>query len=276
MTNKGIPLYIYISEHGFGHRARATAISDAWPGKDIWRLPKSDDSLGIVLIDCIYKQDEEALLSRNEIVGQAQELGHLVVEISDYGITSPADIVIHYAHPENRVIGKRRIALQGPNYFPLSSRFERITAGTGFAISIIPGSAGHFGAIEDSLDSVGMHPQVLKGLEPEVYADRLGMSDIIIAPPSVSAWEGVALGKMVFLIQTADNQKRSYDTLIKLGVALPYSDGHFIDHIKDIELRKVMAERCKRVVDGKGTDRIVEAIRQLYDDKARTKVDFVP
>lgn len=276
LPKHGIPLYIHASEHGNGHKARCGAVADIWPGKEIWRLPRDDDALGVVLVDCIHKQDADILLSRNEIIGQAQETGHLVVEINDYGISSPADVVIHYSYPENRVIGKRRIALQGPDYFPMSSRFDRVTDGQGNSVVLVPGSGGMWGAIEENLWATGVTPHVLRGLELEVYADKLGMADIVISAASVSAWEAVVLGKLVFIIQTADNQKSSYDTLIKLGVAIPYSDGHFIDHIKDMSLRKEMRKQCKKIVDGKGAGRIVEMVRGLYEDKGRMKVDFVP
>lgn len=101
----------------------------------------------------------------------------------------------------------------------------------------------------------------------------LGQADVAISAAGTSAWELCTLGIPSILLAVVDNQDESLERLVVGGFALGLSRAEATKEkltemlqllLLDEGLRKELTQRCFNSFDGKGKERVVEAMeRQL-------------
>jgi UDP-2,4-diacetamido-2,4,6-trideoxy-beta-L-altropyranose hydrolase len=102
--------------------------------------------------------------------------------------------------------------------------------------------------------------------------------DAAITAPGITFWELAAAGVPMAVIQTADNQEGvvGYAAKNHLGLVLGWhnqlSNDDIISGLKMLESKKMRvqySENCQKLVDGKGAERIAEALSQEYSKRAK-------
>ncbi|MCH2158972.1 MAG: UDP-2,4-diacetamido-2,4,6-trideoxy-beta-L-altropyranose hydrolase [Oleiphilaceae bacterium] len=107
--------------------------------------------------------------------------------------------------------------------------------------------------------------------EPDIVSVLL-RHDLCVGAAGSSAWERCAMQLPTLMIETAQNQKYVASNLHKLGAAINLGDIYNIteskfnnalnDLISNPEKRKAIAHQGKKVCDGKGGLRVINAIEQ--------------
>ncbi|MGW9588115.1 GNAT family N-acetyltransferase [Microbacterium sp. NPDC055455] len=141
----------------------------------------------------------------------------------------------------------------------------------------VPGVArvGLVGGVEP-LDGVTRLPR-----QPDLARLVAGW-DIVITAAGTTVWDLAAVGAPMALIGVAENQRDHYDALIRAGAAvgvgfLPESDGLAMQGVAalaaDEDDRREQAARARRLVDGRGAERVVLAwTGALSDHRAASLV----
>jgi spore coat polysaccharide biosynthesis predicted glycosyltransferase SpsG len=102
----------------------------------------------------------------------------------------------------------------------------------------------------------------------------LGTADVVVSAAGTSAWDVCALGIPAVLVAVVDNQRDSLDRALRHGLALGIDaseDGRAIEDglahmlssmLSDEDIRRGLSEECLRTFDGKGKERVVEALER--------------
>ncbi|GAA5095581.1 hypothetical protein GCM10025760_28090 [Microbacterium yannicii] len=109
--------------------------------------------------------------------------------------------------------------------------------------------------------------------------------DLVITAAGTTVWEMAALGVPMALIGVAENQRDHYDTLLAAGAAvglgfLPSKDelavADLAEVIADADARLGMAERARRIVDGRGAARVVDVWDAVAADRVSASLELRP
>ena len=224
---------------GLGHVRRSSAIGEAWEkaGGNVYIkfvLGKWLEEGTIILIDGYHFPVSLYDLYRRQ--------GNIVVAMDDRGVQPPCDILVNYnlGADKLRYDHSRSTILAGPDYFPVS---------------------GVLG-VRDLVSSNGEPfdcESVNRQLSHFDFAKRMAQARYIICSASVTAYEALYLGKSIFVKCTAENQRVSYNGIIRSGLAQPF--------VNDSVCRALSPgpnPRGRQVIDGLGGRRIVEAILKGY------------
>lgn len=106
--------------------------------------------------------------------------------------------------------------------------------------------------------------KLMENLSAEELHKIMLQCSVAILPASTIALEFIATTGLLFVVQTADNQRCMFEYLTREGVALPFSD--FTDTITNANLAKIyqsMVGKQKDVFDGKAADRIQKVFNKL-------------
>jgi UDP-2,4-diacetamido-2,4,6-trideoxy-beta-L-altropyranose hydrolase len=110
--------------------------------------------------------------------------------------------------------------------------------------------------------------------DPDDLVDRLAEADFAVSTASSATYELLALGTPIVSIPVVDNQE-------PIAAALEYRDAAAIlprgseqtafhdsitTYMEDAELRRTRRERGREMVDGRGTERIAEALTDIAAD----------
>lgn len=110
-------------------------------------------------------------------------------------------------------------------------------------------------------------------------ADLIYDADIAITSGGVTVYELSAVGTPGIVLCQNEHEDTNvferYGTVIKLGVGDAVSENEIVNAIRqlmeDVNLRQNMSKRGKKLVDGKGTKRIVDTIISLINKKQTYK-----
>lgn len=113
-------------------------------------------------------------------------------------------------------------------------------------------------------------PRIVRGATAAQMKRLMERSDAAIVPPSSICWELARVGVPAAILGTADNQSRVERSLRTAGAAFPLG---WHRRVKDGPLRRRLAtflgdaagraraaRRLRRLVDGKGVERVIEAM----------------
>ena len=223
---------------GLGHVRRSSAIGEAWKeaGGNVsikWGWGRWIEDGVIILIDGYHFPVDLYDLCRRP--------GNIVVAMDDRGEQPPCDILINYNSGADELPydHSRSIILSGLDYFPVS----------GVLRDVVPSSNG------EPFDCESVN-RVLSHFD---FIQRMAQARYIICAASVESYEALYLGKSIFVKCTAENQRVSYNGLIRSGLAQPF--------VSDSVCRALSPgpnPRGRQVIDGLGGRRIVEAILKGY------------
>jgi len=102
---------------------------------------------------------------------------------------------------------------------------------------------------------------------PAGLAELMLQADLIVTAAGSTAWQACAAGCPSIVVQTVDNQAQIVATLLKSDAALLVGaeklNSGLADAVKalrSVEAREAMVQKARRLVDGKGARRVVDAM----------------
>ncbi len=141
------------------------------------------------------------------------------------------------------------------------------TEGIGTTI-VVGGSSPHFSALEEEAARSGQKITVLRDA-----ADMPGLmaaADVAVSAAGSTCWELCLLGLPALLIDVAANQTALARELDRQGCAIHVGNHQFTSEtlasklrqlVNSFELRMSLSQRARRLVDGAGASRVVDALR---------------
>lgn len=106
--------------------------------------------------------------------------------------------------------------------------------------------------------------------DPKSMATWMAWADVAVSAAGSTAWELAYMGVPSILIIIADNQKAIGQTLQKRGAVLCAGEAHSLNVpklssmlerlVSSYPMRKKMSRILRRIVDGRGAERVLEAI----------------
>ena len=144
------------------------------------------------------------------------------------------------------------------------SGFENIS------FDIVIGSSNiNYHKIKDKLDKIGLDNFILYHSVKNM-AKLLKMADLCIGSTGTSTYERFYIGIPTIVITVANNQVNIGKTLNNIGLVDyighhdSFNDNEMIDkinyYLSNSSIVKIISEKIKKVVDGKGCGRIIDAI----------------
>ena len=141
-----------------------------------------------------------------------------------------------------------------------------------FELTIVTPEAWHRGVRA----ALGSRAATVLAPTPELPA-LLGDADVIVSAAGTSAWDVCTLGIPALFIGVVDNQSASLAEVVERGLALGIDlgegepvelvAGHLGRLLSDASLRRDLSARCLRLFDGRGAQRVVEAMEAHRADR---------
>lgn len=163
----------------------------------------------------------------------------------------------------------------GTDAFGVSPRVVRLVVRTGIAVDLTAIAA----TPELAEEIAGIEPapgQTVHVIGPtDVLAELVADADVVLSAAGTSAWELFCLGAAVGFVCVADNQREAYvrmgEDRLAVGIAtLAELDGdaeaavaRMRDLLGDVRLRERLRAACWVTVDGRGPERVADALLAL-------------
>jgi UDP-2,4-diacetamido-2,4,6-trideoxy-beta-L-altropyranose hydrolase len=136
---------------------------------------------------------------------------------------------------------------------------------------IVGASSAHVVPLERLVKSLPTGSTMTVNPSVDAMIDLVGNADLAIGAGGVSAWERCCLGLPSLLLVLADNQKDNVQALVNAGAACGVTaDGNDLDCAgvavaletiqQDADRLAEMSSAAARVCDGRGAERVVEAL----------------
>lgn len=145
-------------------------------------------------------------------------------------------------------------------------------AGGSFSVRVLVGPLNRW-ADELARSARAAGPHVELRVAPADVPALMGWADLAVSAAGSTTWELLHLGVPLILVTLAENQREIAASLAAAGVAevLGWHAGITTASIAsavtslagDLERRRAMGERGREMVDGRGADRVAEAIGSL-------------
>jgi UDP-2,4-diacetamido-2,4,6-trideoxy-beta-L-altropyranose hydrolase len=144
------------------------------------------------------------------------------------------------------------------------------------ATVVVGGSNPHFDEVKKIAADSGLTIEVRRDVAN--LAQLLAEADVAISAAGSTCWELCMLGLPSLLIDVADNQTSLAEELNRLGCAIHMGNQTISSEriakelqrlCSDGERRQILAERSRKLVDGKGASRVVSILRGTDDLKLR-------
>jgi spore coat polysaccharide biosynthesis predicted glycosyltransferase SpsG/ribosomal protein S18 acetylase RimI-like enzyme len=177
------------------------------------------------------------------------------------------------------------LVLRGPKYAPLraeirAARGRRAAGGTPPKVVVVMGGGAAPAAVAAAVEAIketGVPAAVtaislteVPGVEvmaptPDLPA-LLASADVVVSAAGVTLLELCCIGVPTALVRIADNQKAGYEAAVAQGLAagLGTDPREHVETLRALlleeEQRKALAEKAMATVDGRGAERILDAI----------------
>ena len=121
--------------------------------------------------------------------------------------------------------------------------------------------------------------EILCNPEPQTLADKMASSSVAISAAGMTLYELAYLQIPTIAVCVADNQKRGLLEFVKIGFVeefLSCDDADLLEKIKcrlsfmiaNYDKVKEQAQVGRQIVDGRGSERIVRRIMEVYNEKS--------
>ncbi len=130
---------------------------------------------------------------------------------------------------------------------------------------VVGGDASHASAVEAQASAFRGRVQVLRDVRN--MAELMAWADLAIAAAGTTCWEMCCLGLPAIVVEAADNQRPLARKLDAMGVAVNAGPAQLVDcaglaervreMVEDQERRSQMSHGARRLVDGRGTGRVL-------------------
>ncbi len=268
---------------GLGHRRRMEALADSLSaGGASPALVSLDDGPvdgDVVVVDSyrIRADDRHAVRAR------------AVVAVDDIGRDLDVDLVIDPSPGPLESFGNARV-LHGLEYAlldpSLADRSPRAVTDAVDVVLVATGGTDTDGVgaaiargIRDALDTARVRlvvgpwssREVPDGVEPVQsdcgLADALAAADLVVTASGVTMLESLVLGRPTVAVVTADNQRRYHDGVVGAGgvvaVTVTAAAAAAVALCADVTRRRALSGTGRTLVDGRGAERVAEAVVAL-------------
>jgi len=286
-----------ITNNGFKHEV----IKDAVNPEYLIGLLRGEEI--IVLDGYEFKTDYQLAL---------KEAGHRVIAIDDLNEwENVADVVINHAYSGKRAdyklseniifcaglkyaiikqevlnsrglvpketIGNVLVSIGGTDPFNYSQQIiEALLNGTSKNIFVLTYPLNpKFKLLTELADKNQGQVKLIHSLNTIELIQLIQESDLAILQPSNIALEAAAIGTGMCLIQTAENQKYIYDTLMKNQCAVKLEESNIAAQINSITLSDINAQmqHQQALLDGRSPNRIIDVVNQLCLKNRKVMID---
>jgi UDP-2,4-diacetamido-2,4,6-trideoxy-beta-L-altropyranose hydrolase len=139
------------------------------------------------------------------------------------------------------------------------------------ATVVVGGGSPHYESLQALAKTLGGN--VILERNPASMAPVMRRADVAVSAAGGTCWELAFLGIPMILITISRDQEANAAALAREGAALSLgwhanlSEPQISDSVKnlidDMELRRAMSERGRKLVDGKGPDRVVQFLQSV-------------
>jgi spore coat polysaccharide biosynthesis predicted glycosyltransferase SpsG/GNAT superfamily N-acetyltransferase len=277
-------------ETGVGHLSRCVAVATAarargWDATLCGTFTAGQWLLGDLPVVASLEPADAVLIDHYGL-GEVS-IPSLVVSIEDgqFG-RRRADIVVDSnLYTTDRPADGSRLVLRGPKYAPLRAeiRAARASRGGGSTpprVVVVMGGGAAPTAVAAAVEAVratgapatvtAISATPVPGVEvippTPSLAELLASADLVVSAAGVTLLELCCIGVPAALVRIADNQKAGYEAAVTQGLAAGLGTDPR-DHLPELralllhpEQRKAMADKAMAVVDGRGADRVLDAM----------------
>lgn len=163
----------------------------------------------------------------------------------------------------------------GTDAFGVSPQVARLVAQTGVAVELTVIAATP--ELAESVSGIAPAPgQVIDVIGPtDALAELVAAADVVLSAAGTSAWELFCLGAAVGFVCVADNQQDAYARVDEDGLAVGIATLAGLDAdperavarlgalLGDVRLRERLRAACWATVDGRGPERVADALLAL-------------
>jgi spore coat polysaccharide biosynthesis predicted glycosyltransferase SpsG len=140
-------------------------------------------------------------------------------------------------------------------------------------------------AWQDSVrEAVGSRSNTSVVAPTPMLSDLLGRTDLVVSAAGTTAWDICTIGMPAVFIAIVANQRPGLNAIAAAGVAstIDASDdpgaiaavsGLVDDLLADAALRAAYAARCSELFDGRGAERVADAMEELARERLPAAVD---
>lgn len=260
-------------------RALATALMDRGTRTTLRAIGERVDG-SVVVVDSYLRRADDPEFCRADVVAAVDDLGlDLEVDLAIEPVSAlPAGSA---AKARTRLVGLA-YALVDPalRERPTASidavRTVLVTTGGSDAAGIGSSMAG---ALAAALPAVRIEavagPWGADEAQPGVHivdgsagiAGNLAAADLVVTAGGVTLLEALALGRPVIVIQTADNQRHYVNAVVRADAAIKADPAGIADAVStlaaDVARRRALSAAGRALIDGRGPDRVAEALLAL-------------
>jgi spore coat polysaccharide biosynthesis predicted glycosyltransferase SpsG len=257
----------------------------------------------------LQKSNPDAIIcdmldTEEQYISCLRRTGAVVINVDDNGPGRRlADVLVYVLVKEPKDIksaGSTQLSFIGPSYIALKEDFEIVAKKRKEIREKCETILVTFGGIEkmdqDFRTTIVIGPaftrinefeKVLKSAKKEYLiksnvsnmVDLMYNADIAITSGGVTVYELAAVGTPGIVLCQNEHEDTNvferYGTVIKLGLGEVVSENEIVNAlqqlIKNVNLRQTMSKKGKKLVDGKGTKRIVDRILTLINKKQTYK-----
>lgn len=136
------------------------------------------------------------------------------------------------------------------------------------AVALVGGYSQHLDKMHFLSESVSYPIKILHNVTN--VAEIMSWADVAVSAGNTACWELAFMGLPSLLLTLADNQRGNVESLSELGISIGLGEGNKIEPriiarslanlMKDQTKRRVMSSMGRYLVDGKGVERVVQAL----------------
>jgi len=144
--------------------------------------------------------------------------------------------------------------------------------GAGLEVRAVVGHANpHLESLERFRERSGLRLELLRSVDD--MPSLMAWADLAVTAGGSTAWELAYMGLPACLVTIAENQRRNVETLHERGAGIGCGWSHELEPRElgqvvgalaaDPARRRAMSEIGRRLVDGRGADRVIDAMRAI-------------
>jgi UDP-2,4-diacetamido-2,4,6-trideoxy-beta-L-altropyranose hydrolase len=278
----------FLVDTGLTRRADVI-VTDHYQVTADWHRAVARQPVLLMAIDDLARQRQEADLLLNQNLGATAERycglvpPHCRILVGPrYALLRP-EFGEKRSHQQTRSGAVERILvfLSGADEHDVTRRAAEAALVAGVPVDVVVGSAYPFGPELERW--AGTRPRVRLHRNTSGMSDLMAAADLAISAPSSASWERCTLGLPTILVTLADNQIEVAALLADTGAAVSLGghsgvtaeqlEGAVRDACSDPGRLRAMGRAAASITDGKGAQRVADALEALVDTRVRPVSD---
>ena len=181
------------------------------------------------------------------------------------------------SRPRDGTLGRILVFMSGTDPHDVTGRAAAAATTLDVPVDVVVGSG--YRHLEHLRGWVAAHPTCTIHVDTPDMAGLMSRADVAIGAPGSASWERCTLGLPTVLVTLADNQVEGGRLLAERGAGIDLGWHETVDtavlenaltELRDDPARLVrMSEAAAAIADGRGTDRVADAIERLVAGAGR-------